>query len=87
LPLPFLREVAAWGSREGRRASPLLIHIARFGAEEHRVVLTHSPARLVPKGQEIMFKGAASEATREQKGIVRDFLTDLLRRNLIEELV
>jgi CRISPR-associated protein Cmr1 len=86
LPLPFGRETAAWGSKEGRRASPLLIHIARFGAHDHYVVFTHIPARLVPDGQTIAFKRASSPPTVEQKNIVRDFLEDLKRRHLIEEV-
>jgi CRISPR-associated protein Cmr1 len=90
LPLPFGKGdlVAGWrdpkkgrrDSREhdetGRRASPLLIHVARFGADHH-LVLTHMPARLVPNGAEIHFHGNRNVPTPEQDGIVRAFLDDL----------
>lgn len=97
LPLPFGKSPskqpwgAAWGEKEGRRASPLLIHIARFGADQHHVILTHIPARLVPDGEEIHFKArlnAKAAPTPRQAGIVDDFLEDLrTRAKLIEEIV
>jgi CRISPR-associated protein Cmr1 len=90
LPLPFGRaKIAGWGEKYGRRrASPLLIHIARFDARYY-VVFTHIPARTVPDGKEIGFAGASSEPTDEQKSIVRRFLEDLKSpaKTLITEVV
>jgi len=98
LPLPFGKSRsgqplgAAWGEKEGRRASPLLIHIARFGAGNHYVILTHIPARLVRDRDEIHFKterlNVKSSVTRQQETIVDAFLTDLKdRAKLIEEIL
>jgi len=89
LPLPFGQEaIAGWGVNEGRRASPLLIHIARFGTNDYYVILTHIPARLVPRGENISFKGTTSAPTPPQKAIVQTFLDDLKNRgNLIVEVV
>jgi CRISPR-associated protein Cmr1 len=86
LPLPFRDKVAGWGSNEGRRASPLLVHIARFEPSDYYVIYTHIPARLVPEGKEIGFMGASSPPTVEQKSIVQSFLHDLKAKKLIEEV-
>lgn len=86
LPLPFGKKVAGWGPNEGRRGSPLLVHIARFGPDDHYVIFTHIPARLVPDGKEIGFMGASSPPTAEQKNIVQSFLDDLKAKKLIEEV-
>jgi CRISPR-associated protein Cmr1 len=87
LPLPFGKGdlVAAWRAgkkpnegdhEEGRRASPLLIHVGRFEGKHH-LVLTHMPALLVPPRAEIHFRGTSLPPTPEQQGIVQDFLDDL----------
>lgn len=88
LPLPFRKEkdfVVAWGDG-GRRASPLLIHVARFGTSHH-LVLTHIPARLVPKDEELRFRGIAEAPTKEQQAIVEVFLDDLANRGLVKAIV
>ena len=89
LPLPFGQEaMAGWGVNEGRRASPLLIHISRFGSSSYQIILTHIPARLVPLGEKISFKGTSFAPTPRQKAIVQTFLDDLKNRgNLIVEVV
>lgn len=89
LPLPFGKKVAAgWGPKnEGRRASPLLVHIARFEPGDFYIVFTYIPARLVPDGREIGFMGASSPPTNEQKTIVQHFLNDLKGKTLITEVV
>lgn len=88
LPLPFGKKIAGWGPKnEGRRASPLLVHIARFDPDDYYVVFTYIPARLIPDGKEIGFIGASSPPTIEQKTIVRDFLNDLKGKTLITEVV
>lgn len=85
LPLLFGRTAtAAWGKKEGRRASPLLLHIGLFGARKYSVIFTYMPARLVPDGEKIEFRGTSSPATAGQQGIVRDFLDDLTKKKLIE---
>jgi CRISPR-associated protein Cmr1 len=85
LPLPFGKGdlVVGWrkdsrkSEETGRRGSPLLFHAAKFG-NDHYLVLTHLPARLVPDGTSIHFHGAkATGATPEQLAIVTDFLNDL----------
>ena len=89
LPLPFGKGdlVAGWRGKKarhesegreetGRRGSPLLIHVALFG-NDYRVVMTHMPARLVPPGAEIHFRGQRAAPTPQQEHIVRDYLDDL----------
>lgn len=93
LPLPFGKpddQIVAWGEvcEGGRRASPLLVHIAHV-EEGFFPVLTHLPARLAPDGEDVRFKGLpapASPPTAEQESIVADFLDDLAgpRKNLVE---
>jgi CRISPR-associated protein Cmr1 len=101
LPLPFGKPrhlVVAWRhskkaghdseetAQTGRRASPLLIHVARFGTD-HRLVFTHMPAQLIPTGAQIHFRGTQSVTTPEQTGIVESFLKDLETKKKIEEIV
>lgn len=94
IPLPFGkpdREVVSWGSKgdDNRRASPLLLHIARLGEESFLPVFTHLPARLVPRGEEVRFKGLPRPAvppTPEQQGIIPRFLDDLETKNELESL-
>jgi CRISPR-associated protein Cmr1 len=90
LPLPFGQGdlVATWRDERGasrRRASPLLIHVARFGSE-HRLVFTHMPAQLIPNNAQIHFRGSQSVATDEQKEIVGEFLEDLRKKEKIERI-
>jgi hypothetical protein len=86
LPLPFGRVAGvAWTldkSTPGRRASPLLLHVAQF---ENRwyLVMTHLPAALIPPGAKLEFRGTRSDVTVEQKQIVHDFLVDLQGKGLI----
>jgi hypothetical protein len=63
LPLPFGEggETVTWGDPEsdGRRASPLLIKVARFAAgteQDHAPVFTFLPARLIPAGESLYLK-------------------------------
>jgi hypothetical protein len=97
LPLPFTKEnIVTWrdsGDREQeRRASPLLIHVARFG-KDYRPALTYLPSRLVPSGEGLCFKqtreggpgGPTTTVTPRQEGIVDDFLDDLLSKKLAED--
>ncbi len=85
LPLLFGKTAtAAWGKKEGRRASPLLIHIGMFGPRKYSVIFTYMPARLVPDGEKIEFRGTSSAPTAGQQRIVQDFLDDLTRKNLTE---
>lgn len=99
MPLPFGKsdqEIVSWGPRghDGRRASPLLIHVARVatedgGEDEYVVVFTHLPARLVPDGESVRFQGLSAPATpptSQQMSIVDRFLDDLVTKNLLEEL-
>ncbi len=96
LPLPFGRrpeQIVSWGSPgdDNRRASPLLIHIARFGGRFFPV-LTHLPAQMLPNGrkqEKVRFKGLPQPArapTDQQRSVVRNFLDDLESRNLIERI-
>jgi hypothetical protein len=90
LPLPFGRDeslVVAWGDARGsRRASPLLVHVSRFGAN-HRVVLTHIPARLVPRNKTLHFRGKSDGPNEKQEGIIGVFLKDLKDRKLVEPIL
>lgn len=102
LPLPFgkkAEQIVSWGGRgaDQRRASPLLIHIARFG-DRYFPVLTHLPAQMLPRtgnagtGVEgpVRFKGLdrpQSAPTREHRSIVDFFLEDLEAKRLVERIV
>jgi len=102
LPLPFhLRnrgggtKTVAWGNDIGaRRASPLLIHVSRFGREGYRVVWTHLPALLVPPGETLQVHQAGlSDASpspapprSEQLSVIERFLADLEGKTLIREV-
>jgi CRISPR-associated protein Cmr1 len=91
LPLPFGQggETLTWGDdQENRRASPLLIHIQKIGTL-HYPVFTFLPARLIPQGERLKFKGAKQrgpEPTPEQYGIVGEFLDDLHRKSLLRRI-
>ncbi|MGH9362618.1 MAG: type III-B CRISPR module RAMP protein Cmr1 [Thermoanaerobaculia bacterium] len=93
MPLPFGKpddQIVAWGEG-GRRASPLLLHVAHV-EEGFFPVLTHLPARLAPDGEDVRFKGLPAPAmppTAEQKSIVAHFLDDLAspQKNLVERVL
>lgn len=96
LPLPFGRhEAITWhdprnpgADGDRRRASPLLIRVARV-QEGYLPVLTHIPSRFLPSGAEIRFKGqrrpSAAPSSR-QLGIVGRFLDDLLGKKLVRRI-
>jgi CRISPR-associated protein Cmr1 len=97
LPLPFGKldkEIVGWGPQgsDHRRASPLLLHIAKIeegddAAVRFLPVFTHLPARLVPAGEKVRFQGLAEPAsspTPQQTGIVTRFLDDLIAKDLLE---
>jgi CRISPR type III-B/RAMP module RAMP protein Cmr1 len=90
LPLPFSKyDVVTWGDSghdigDQRRASPLHIHVARFGSAYHSV-WTYLPARLIPRGSQLRFKNdkrGQPPSTRHQT-IIEHFLADLTKKRLI----
>ena len=99
LPLPFTRKVdgqargetVVWGpAGDPRRASPLLLHVARFG-NRYFPVLTHLPARFLPPGAHFGFQGQrprSSDAEPEppRPDIVTHFLDDLVKKNLVTKI-
>jgi CRISPR type III-B/RAMP module RAMP protein Cmr1 len=86
LPLPFGKGdlVANW--RGGRRASPLLVRIAKLGTGFYPV-FTHLPARFLPEGKEITFRKFRAQPTTNQSRIVSDFLEELASRDRIARIV
>jgi CRISPR-associated protein Cmr1 len=97
LPLPFGKpdkEIVGWGPQRSdhRRASPLLLHIAKLeegedGEFRYVPVFTHLPARLVPAGEDVRFQGLhkpAGPPTPQQREIVTRFLDDLISKDLVE---
>jgi hypothetical protein len=93
LPLPFGQradQVVGWGetTHGGRRASPLLVHIAMFEPPRpYAVVLTHLPAQLIPAGEKLYFLNNGEIVTKRQEKIVSVFLDDLAARNLVARVV
>ncbi|MFY9825292.1 MAG: type III-B CRISPR module RAMP protein Cmr1 [Thermoanaerobaculia bacterium] len=99
LPLPFRRkkdgETVIWGEdgevkeeADARRASPLLLHVSKFG-NVFVPVLTHLPAQFLPDRARLKFKDHPKDPFRisdEQTGIIDQFLADLLRKGLIQEV-
>jgi hypothetical protein len=95
LPLPFGQggETVTWagsgsGNGDARRAAPLLIHIAKDG-QRFRPVFTHLPARLLPPGAELRFKGhgrPANPPAAAHGSIVGEFLDDLVTKKLLERI-
>ena len=88
LPLPFGKhETVTWDSKEGesRRASPLLLHIERFG-DDYVPVLTYLPARFVPAGQSLLYRGKGKKfaPTSQVLDVVERFLDDLQGKEQIE---
>jgi CRISPR-associated protein Cmr1 len=106
LPLPFRKKSkdsdgyekdkgqnVTWGSPDGdtRRASPLLLHVARVG-DKFVPVLTYLPARFLPEGGLLYFQGddhKTSEPTPGQLKVIDRFLDDLAseEKKLIEKVV
>jgi CRISPR-associated protein Cmr1 len=102
LPLPFARgETVIWGSRpsgshrenpekeqDSRRASPLLLHVAKLGGV-FIPVLTYLPAAFLPPGGQLRFKGPPRNSFALENGqrrIVDRFLSALETNGLIQEL-
>jgi hypothetical protein len=99
LPLPFRRklgktdfegEMLLWDSPDGdpRRASPLLLHVARLG-NTFIPMMTYLPAVFLPKEGEVYFEDEPSKSsppTLEQLAIVQSFLDDLVSKNLIQQV-
>lgn len=102
LPLPFRRnvdgrprgETVTWGKenkedQDARRASPLLLHVAKLGGR-YFPVLTYLPAAFLPRGASLKFKDHPEESfgmIGEQRGIIDQFLADLLGKRLLEEVI
>jgi hypothetical protein len=100
LPLPFKRkdrqtnrdygENVGWAAPDGdaRRASPLLLHVAKLGLR-YLPVLTYLPARFLPKGGKLHFEKpprTTFDPTPEQGDVVKHFLEDLAGKHLIQEV-
>lgn len=99
LPLPFARRVdgqflgesVVWGpgEKDPRRASPLFLHVARFG-KSYFPVLTYLPARFLPEGAKLGFKDhpfpTPGKVKPHRPGIVDHFLDDLAAKNLVKEI-
>jgi CRISPR-associated protein Cmr1 len=99
LPLPFTRRVdgqflgesVIWGpdEKDPRRASPLLLHVARFG-KSYFPVLTYLPAQFLPHDAKLGFKDhpfpAEGQVEPPRPGIVSHFLDDLARKKLVTEI-
>lgn len=105
LPLLFDRQAASvtWtptgddSDREDRRrASPVLLHVARLGEETYLPVVTYLPARLVPEGAELRFRRRVNrrwtaldtprqEPTPEHTEVVTRFL-DFLAGHVAQEV-
>jgi CRISPR type III-B/RAMP module RAMP protein Cmr1 len=103
LPLPFRRnvngvprgETVIWGAngngneKDARRASPLLLHVSQFG-RLFVPVLTYLPAEFLPAGARLRFQNHSSPSfamTAGQQGIIEEFLADLLKKRLIQEVI
>jgi hypothetical protein len=90
LPLPFGKhDVLNWTDHDetgGRRASPLLLRISKFGSDYHSV-WTHMPARLIPEGEKLRCSpGKEWLPTPEQDRVVGEFLADLVAKTLLKEV-
>lgn len=93
LPLHFgSQETVTWNSGDGsgdaRRASPLLLHVARIGSL-YVPVLTHLPSTFLPAHKSLKFKRGPDRSqlpTPQQLGIVDQFLDDLAGKNKIVEV-
>lgn len=91
LPLPFFKDILGWddgGAGDGRRASPLLLHIACFGGRYHSV-WTHLPARFLEDDGDLIFSHRGGQrrfpVTNEQREIVGRFLDWLVGKSKLRE--
>lgn len=86
LPLPFGKGdlIVNWSG--GRRASPLLVRIAKLGPGFYPV-FTYLPARFLPQGQVMKFRRFRAQPTAEHSRIVSDFLGELAGRGRIARIV
>lgn len=93
LPVHFgTQETVTWNASEetgdARRASPLLLHVAKLG-ELYLPVLTHLPSAFLPAGKSLKFKRSPPKSqipTTHHLGIVDRFLDDLAVKKKIEEV-
>ncbi|HET9227772.1 MAG TPA: hypothetical protein VFR31_13950, partial [Thermoanaerobaculia bacterium] len=99
LPLPFRRtnprtnqtvnEMVTWDSGQGgaRRASPLLLHVAR-ARSGYLPVLTHLPARFLPEDARLRFKVGRNQPPDNPliSTVVTRFLDDLKAKELVTEV-
>jgi CRISPR-associated protein Cmr1 len=94
-------ETVIWGVRkkdrdeergkeqDSRRASPLLLHVSKLDGL-YIPVITYIPAEFLPAGGQLKFKGPYGglfDPTPQQLAIIDHFLGDLLKKNLIQEVV
>lgn len=99
LPLPFGERVKLEGVEHDRRATPLLIHIAREGSTQnpaYRPTMTFMPSLFLPADEEVAFfrrqpDRKYSQSKRfavgiEQYRIVQNFLEKLSEERLIVEV-
>jgi len=100
LPLPFKRKIGKsafegetllWDAPDGdpRRASPLLLHVARLGKNTFFPVLSYLPADFLPEEGKVYFEdetAKSSPPTPEQLAIVQSFLDDLTSKGLIQQV-
>lgn len=94
LPLHFgTQETVTWDASDkdgdARRASPLLLHVARLGPSSFLPVLTHLPSTFLPAGKRLRFKKKPVNPqlpTSHQLGIVDRFLDDLAGKKKIVEV-
>ncbi|HEY6137617.1 MAG TPA: type III-B CRISPR module RAMP protein Cmr1 [Thermoanaerobaculia bacterium] len=83
LPLPFGGgKSVVWGDgdHDTRRASPLLIHVAKFAPSQYHLIFTHIPAQLAPDNENLSFRGRREPVTTRQMEIVSEFLDSVKRR-------
>ncbi len=82
------RSAGRKGDKENRRASPLLIHVACFGGKEFYPVLTHLPARFLPRGAELTFRRGRQTAapSSEQADVIDHFCDHLAAKRIVEEV-
>lgn len=96
LPLAFRQgggsHVVKTGGEDPRRASPLFLHIARLGPEDHRAVFTHLPSSFYPAPALPLLRlqgqgsTAATAPTAGMLSVVDRFLDDLARKSLLREV-
>ena len=87
----FEGETLLWDAPDGdpRRASPLLLHVARLGKNTFFPVLSYLPADFLPEEGKVYFEdetAKSSPPTPEQLAIVQSFLDDLTSKGLIQQV-